>query len=190
LGGLSLLGGITAVPLIIALSRTGWGEPGTVAYQIYELLNRLMAVSLLLMASGWLGVVLVWPGGTGRWAARLALVGSIIMAAGTAAEFWLFSDHPYGQAGALRNSAWSAFGLGSLLLGVSATVLGASALRSKVWPRWSALLLAMALPIDLAAFFLIDSPFLASAVLALVTGHRLLVIGHRPLAGATSRVII
>jgi len=53
LGILSLVGGITVVPLMIAFARTGWGTPGTAAYETYELLNRLTAFSLLLMAAGW-----------------------------------------------------------------------------------------------------------------------------------------
>jgi len=53
LGVLSVLGGITAVPLMIALLATSFGEPGTAAYDTYERLNRLMAGSLLLMTGGW-----------------------------------------------------------------------------------------------------------------------------------------
>jgi hypothetical protein len=173
LAGFCLLGGITAALLIIAFSQTMWGAPGTAAYQSYELLNRLMAAALLLMAAGWLGVFLVWPQGLGRWAALLAFAGSLIMAAGTAAEFWLFSDQAYGQAGALRNAAWSAFGVGSLLLDIGATVLGVAAWRSQLWPRWVAVILIGALPIDLAAFLLLGSPFLAAALLALVIGLQL-----------------
>lgn len=56
LGILSLLAGITAVPLLITFYQTGWGAPGTAVYQTYELLNRLMAVALLFMAVGWVGV--------------------------------------------------------------------------------------------------------------------------------------
>lgn len=52
LGVFSLLGGITAIPLMVAFLATGFGEPGTAAYGTYERLNRLMAVSLLLMSAG------------------------------------------------------------------------------------------------------------------------------------------
>jgi hypothetical protein len=71
LGVLSLIGGVTAVPIIVSFVVTGWGEPCTAEYQRYELLNRLMAVSLFFMASGWLGLFVLWPGGYGRWGALL-----------------------------------------------------------------------------------------------------------------------
>lgn len=92
LGVLSMAGGVAAVPLITALTLTGWGTPGTAAYQTYELLNRLMAFSLLLMMAGWMGLFLVMPRGYGRWAVLLALAGATFMVIGNAAEFWLFSE--------------------------------------------------------------------------------------------------
>lgn len=172
LGILSLLGGITAVPLMMAFMAAGFGEPGTAAYQTYELLNRLMAVSLLLMAAGWLGARLVWPAGLGHWAASLALIGSLVVVAGNAAEFWFFSDLPYGVAGNARDLSWIAFSLGSLVMDIGATLLGVAVWRSPLWPRWSAVLLVSALPLDVVAFFTV-SPFLAPAVLAVAIGYLL-----------------
>lgn len=67
LGVISLLGGISAIPLMITFNLTDWGEPGTSAYQTYELLNRLMSVALLLMIPGWVGLGLLIPTGYGRW---------------------------------------------------------------------------------------------------------------------------
>lgn len=177
---LGLLGGITAVPLIIAFYQNGWGAPGTAVYQRYESLNRLMACSLLLMSAGWLGMVLCLPKGYGRWASVLALVGSLIMVAGTAAEFWLFSDLPYSQGSNLRNAAWSTFGIGSLILDVGATILGVAIWRTRTWPRWSAFVLMLALPIDFAAFFLLGSPFLGATILAFVVGFLLLFVSNVP----------
>lgn len=52
LGVVSVLGGITALPLMVAFMATGFGEPGTAAYQTYELLNRLMAISLEMSDQG------------------------------------------------------------------------------------------------------------------------------------------
>jgi len=172
LGVLSVLGGITAVPLIAAFMATGFGEPGTAAYETYEGLNRLMAGSLLLMTAGWLGAWLAWPAGPGRWAASVALVGSLVMVSGNAAEFWLFSDLPYGVAGNGRGLSWMAFSLGSLVMDIGATLLGVAAWRSRRWPRWSAALLLLALPLDVVAFFTV-SPFLAPAVLAVAIGYLL-----------------
>ena len=180
LGVLGLTGGITAVPLIIAFYQTGWESPGTAVYQRYELLNRLMAGALLLMSAGWLGMVLRLPKGYGRWASVLALVGSLVMVAGTAAEFWLFSDLPYSQGSNLRNAAWSAFGIGSLVLDVGATILGIAIWRTRTWPGWSAVVLMLALPIDIVAFFLLGSPFLGATVLAFVVASLLLFVGNVP----------
>lgn len=168
-GILSLVGGLTAIPLLVAFSVTGWGAPGTAVYQTYELLNRLMAAALLLMAGGWVGV---WRAlaGYGRWAAILALGGVLIMAAGTAAEFWLFTDLPYaGENG--RQAAFTATSIGGLLLSMGATGVGLSIRRSRFWPRWSAIILLLALPLDMVAFFLLGSPFVTATVFALILGR-------------------
>ena len=47
MGLLSLLGGISAVSLIVAFASASWGEPGTAAYRTYETLNHLTAFALL-----------------------------------------------------------------------------------------------------------------------------------------------
>ena len=172
LGVLSLQGGIAAAPLMIALMVTGYGEPGTVAYETYERLNRLMAVSLLLMSAGWLGARLAWPAGPGRWAAALAFMGSLVVAGGNAAEFWLFSELPYGVAGNGRDLSWIAFSIGNLVMDIGATLLGIAAWRSRFWPRWSAVLLMAALPLDVLSFFTV-SPFLLPAILAVAIGYPL-----------------
>ena len=49
-GRLSLIGGLTAVLLLIAFTQTGWGAPGTAVYQTYELLYRLLALPFDLAA--------------------------------------------------------------------------------------------------------------------------------------------
>ncbi len=169
---LALLGGITAVPLIIAFEQTGWGSPGSFVYQQYELLNRRMAVSLLLMAAGWLGMVLWLPQGYGRWAAVGAFICSLFMVVGVAAEFWLYTDLPYAEAN-MRSAAFSLFSFSSLVLDLCMMVLGISLWRSRLWPRWSALLLLLALPLDVAAFLWLDSIFLGATILALVMGLNL-----------------
>jgi hypothetical protein len=48
--------------------------------------------------------------------------------------------------------------------------VGLTVWRSGIWPRWVAILLLLSLPLDFLAFFTIGSPFLVSAVLALVIG--------------------
>jgi hypothetical protein len=168
LGVLSLIGSLTSVLLMIAFALTVWGEPGTAAYQTYVLLNRLMAGALVMMAAGWLGLALRIPAGYGRWGGWLALVAALVMIAGNAAEFYLFSDQPYGFNNQ-RNAAWSAFSMGSLVLDIGATMAGIAIWRKRLWPRWIGTLLMLALPLDILAFF-IFSPFLGPAVLALAVG--------------------
>jgi hypothetical protein len=169
LGMLSLLGGVIALPLITAFALTGWGEPGTAAYQTYESLNRLTSIALLLMISGWLGLVVVIQPGYGRWGAILALVGSVAMLIGSAAEFWLFTDQPYGDPDNLRSASWMAFSLGSLVMDVGATLAGVALWRARTRPRWIAPILLLALPLDIVAFFVI-SPFLGPAAMAVALG--------------------
>jgi hypothetical protein len=171
-GRLSLIGGIAGVLLVLAFSATGWGQPGTAVYTRYELLNRLMAVSLLFMAAGWLGAWLVLSG-FGRWAALLAFLGTILIAIGTAAEFWLYSDLPYNppnEGWTMRHTAYTTASIGGLVQDVGAMAAGLKVWRSGIWSRWVVIILLLSLPLDFLAFFTIGSPFLVSAVLALVIG--------------------
>jgi hypothetical protein len=173
LGGLALVGGVMAVFLIIAFEQTGWGRPGSFAYQTYEILNRRMAAALLLMAAGWLGMVLWLPKGYGRWAAVVTFISSMLMMVGVAAEFWLYTDLPYAEAN-MRSAAFSLFSLSSLALDLCVTVLGITLWRSRLWPRWAAFVLMLALPLDVAAFLGLNAIFLASTILALVVGPNLI----------------
>lgn len=170
-GILSLIGGITAVPLLVAFSMIEGGSVGTAAYQTYELLNRLMAVALLFMAAGWLGVGQIVKG-YGRWAARSAFIGVLIMVLGTAAEFWLYSDLPY-SGESMRQVAYSTASIGGWLHDLGSIALGIFIWRTRIWPRWRAVILLLALPIDIAAFFWLNSPFTAATVLALIVGSAL-----------------
>lgn len=78
-----------------AASKLVWVVPlATAAYQTYEFLNRSNAIVILFMAAGWLGAFLLLEG-FGRWAALVALIGTLLYTFGTAAEFWLYSDLSY-----------------------------------------------------------------------------------------------
>ena len=167
LGILSLLGGITAVPLLIAFAMTGWGAPGTAVYERYELLNRLTAVSLLFMLAGWMGLARLWRKEDGYWRLWLPFIGSLLIIVGNATEFWLFSDLPYDGFN-MRGIAWTAFLVGLLLLAIGATIIGLGLRGSQYWPRWLAVLLIAALPI--MVFASMASPFLGPAVLASALG--------------------
>lgn len=167
-GVLSLVGGLTAVLILIAFFLTGWDSPGTVYYQTYERLNRLMAVALLFMAGGWLGVWRV-SGGYGRWVVSLAFIGVLITSIGTAAEFWLYTDLPY-EGGNMRQTAFTVVSIGGWLLIIGATGMGVTIWRYRFWPRWSAIIMLLALPIDIVAFFLLRSPFVSATMFALILG--------------------
>jgi hypothetical protein len=167
LGILSLIGGVSAVALMIAFALTGWGAPGTAAYRTYELLNRLMAFTLLMMAAGWLGLVLRIPGGYGRWGAWLAFIGAILLIIGNAAEFWLFSDLSYDCCN-VRHVAWSTFLFGLLVTAIGATLSGAAFRRTHHEPRWGGIFLILAVPLFILGFGF--APFLGPAVLALALG--------------------
>lgn len=91
------------------------------------------------------------------------------MLVGNAAEFWLFSDQPYGDSDNLRNASWLLFSIGSLLMDVGATITGVSLWRTPTCPRWISAVLLMALPLDVIAFFAF-SPFLAPGVLVIALG--------------------
>jgi predicted MFS family arabinose efflux permease len=128
-----------------------------------------MAFSLLLMAAGWLGLAFRIPAGYGRWGAWLALLASLVMVAGNAAEFYLFRVQPYGNFSNQRTISWTAFLLGSQVLDIGATIVGVAIWRWQLWPRWIGMLLMMSLPLDILAFFTF-SPFLGPALMALVVG--------------------
>lgn len=172
LGWLSIAGGIAGVALSLAIAATGWGEPGSAAYQTYETVNRLTSFALLLMAFGWLGATLALPKGYGRTGAAVAFLASVVMVIGNAAEFWLFTDLPYGDPTNARSLSWMAYLLGGLLQTIGATITGIYILRAGMWSEASAWVLILAFPISVAGFMLI-SPFLGPASLAIVTGWNL-----------------
>ena len=170
LGLLSILGSLLGLVLVAAFTAGDFGLPGTAAYRVYETLNRLMAVPLLLMACGWLALARALPSGYGRVAAWLAFAAMVVMAAGTAAEFWLFSDQPYGVWTNGRMAAFMSFFVASLLLYVAATVVGVALWRSGAGSRVAAVVLMAAIPFYIAAILTLASNFLAPALLAPAAG--------------------
>ena len=168
-GLLGMIGGLFGLALSLAFASTGWGEPGTAAYRTYELLNRITSLALLLMAGGWLGLAWGMPKGYGRRGAWVAFIASIAMFIGNAAEFWLFTDLPYGDPTNARSLSWSAYSFGSLVQVIGATVAGVYAWRTKIWPKFSAFVLVMALPIAVLTFVFL-SPFFGPSVLAMTVG--------------------
>lgn len=176
LGILSLIGGVAGVLLFVAFSTIGWAEPGTAVYQTYEMLNRLNAFIFLFMAAGWLGAFMVLEG-NGRWAALVALIGTILYVVGTAAEFWLYSDLPYNppnEGWTMRHTAFTTALIGNLVRDIGAMIAGVFVWRSGLWPHWVALILLLALPLDLFAFMSLGSTSLVSTLYGLVIGWILL----------------
>jgi hypothetical protein len=162
----AIAGGVFGIMLAVGFALTGWGAPGTAAYVRYERLNRLMAVALLLMAGGWLGIWRLSRTRASRWGALLALIGTAGMAAGTAAEFWLYTDLSY-QGSSMRQVAFTFFSFAALVFNIGATLYGISLWRSAAVPRQLAVLFLLALPLDIAAFLLLDVPFVTAALLSL-----------------------
>lgn len=169
LGLLGIIGGLLGIALSFAFAFTGWGEPGTDAYRTYELLNRITGVALLLMAGSWLGLARRVPAGYGRGAAWVAFIAAIVMVIGNTAEFWLFTDQPYGDPTNARSISWSAYSFGSLVQVIGATMVGIYAWRTKLWSKLGAFVLVMALPIAVFTFVFL-SPIFGPSVLAVTAG--------------------
>ena len=168
---LSILGSLGAVAAVVSIVFIGntFGYPGTADYRIYENFNRAMALFLALQTAAIVGFGLQYRGTLGRIgqvAVVLAVVTWIGMALGTAAEFWLYSDLPYGQ-GNERDTAFVVFSISSLLGDLALLALGFELLFSRTLPRIFAVLMILYLPLDIILWFSGQSVFLASALVAL-----------------------
>jgi hypothetical protein len=171
LGVLGLLGSLFWLSLSTFLSPD-WGPPGSTNYLGYETLSRLWAPAFALMLCGYLGLYqrhALHASRLGRVGFRLAVSGLALMIAGNVAEFWLFTELPYGALNA-RSFAWIGVLLGMLALLSGAALLGLAALRSQSLPRWSGLLFVLALPatllLILAAVELMSLPIVIISAVA------------------------
>jgi hypothetical protein len=161
-----LVGAVLAAIVTLVITWAGWGQPGTAEYEMYELLNRLAALPMLLMAAAplaLLGMQTIRDERRGTIAAVTMLVGLVAMAVGTSAEFWIFTDEPYSGSGSEGRLA--SYLLGTFLGGVVALVgmalVGTWGLRRATLPRWTAIAL-IGLPIALVVLpFTPLSPYLA-----------------------------
>ena len=92
------------------LGSVGWGPPGTEAYLVYERANRVFLVPLLVHAAGWMLLIRdrAW-----RRVATIGASGSLMMLAGSAGEFWIFSAESYQSA--VRLASWLTFLVGTLV---------------------------------------------------------------------------
>lgn len=169
-GLLGIFGGLAGLTLVAVFAMTDFGMPGTAAYRTYEMLNRLIALPLLLMAAGWFGLALILPSGNGRKGAWVAFVAAVAMAIGTAAEFWLFSDQPYGVWTNGRMISFMTFFIASLFLYICATLVGVYLWRSGMGSRAVVIVLIAAIPLYIISVFTLNSNFLIPAVLAMAVG--------------------
>jgi hypothetical protein len=149
LGAAAILGGLSWF-VVDFLRRQQWGVPGMAGYETYEFANRLMPIPLLLMIAGLLGFYR-WQR-SGRRGFYLGWIGLGLMIAGNVAEFWFFTNQPYGAWNG-RTYAWCTFLLGVLLLLAGLFGLGWVGWRTGASPRWLNGLLVLVLPLEIATFF-------------------------------------
>ncbi len=173
LAGIGLLGaGLTAVAALLAAQ--GWGPPGSPAYATYEVANRVAALGILLATTGPLALrrALAGRGQPGVRPSSLAAVAILVAAAGTAAEFLVFSDAPYQGAGSEgRLVAFMAFFVAAFtLLGVTAiaglVLVGRSGVPAWIGPVLVAAAIA-GLVVSLAGQSLFAGIAIVAAVLAI-----------------------
>jgi hypothetical protein len=111
-GLVAMLGGVLWPLWVVVEQSVGWGEPGSAAYQRYELINRLLPLTILPVVVGLVGLHAVFRRGYG-WLGTAGFVtllaGFALMVAGSVGEFWIFSAQSY--AGPGRNASWVLFGI-------------------------------------------------------------------------------
>ena len=136
LSGLAaMLGGVLWPLWVVVEQSVGWGEPGSTAYQRYELINRLLPLAILPVVVGLVGLHVVlrrsygWLGTAGF---ITLLVGFALMVAGSVGEFWIFSAQSYTGPG--RNASWVLFLLRHLVLAIGTVLFGIGIARAKVLP--------------------------------------------------------
>ncbi len=171
LSALGLVGAFAAIASILLVGDT-FGYPGSSEYRIYENFNRAMAIFISFQTCALLGFNFQYGGAlrrVGRVALYLAIIAWIGMALGTAAEFWLYSDLPYGEAN-MRDVAFSVFSISTLLGGLALLVLGLDLLLSRALPRYFAVIIILYLAVDIVFWIMGQSIFLASALVSLSFG--------------------
>ena len=114
----------------------GGGGPGSASYERYEFFNRLFPLPLAPVVVGFAGLHAVQRGSYDRLRTvgfAIVLVGFALVIAGSVAEFWLFSDQPYGQPNG-RNASWMLFLLGHPILATGTLIFGIATMRSQTFP--------------------------------------------------------
>ncbi len=175
LAAVGLLSGAAALILIVVIRDT-FSLPGSAEYLTYEIFNRIMAVLLALQTCAWIAFLMVQREALGKFNRRLlmlALGAWAMMAVGTAAEFWLYSDLPYPNSPAdfnMRTLAFAMFFFASLIAGMALLVLGLRLAESGTLHRLFVTVLVLYLPLFIVSFFvglsIFTAPALASITIA------------------------
>ena len=169
LGIIGLMSGLVALILTAVVADT-FGFPGSTEYQTYEVFNRSMTFILATQACALLAFLVGHHeklASFGQSVLAVALAAWAAMAIGTGAEFWLYSDLPYGAIN-MRSASFSLFSIGSLIAGVSFLVLGLRIIRRRSLPWYVGALLTLYLPVDIILFVAGESIFVAPAIGAML----------------------
>jgi hypothetical protein len=148
-----------------------------------------MVAALWLMALGFAGLYRAQPAAARplvRLPFALVCAGWAVMMIGTALEFWVFTDLPYGAMNA-RAWSWISVLLGMLGMLIGAVWWGRAAQRAAALPVWLTGLLMALLPIELIQTMLLQFALgllVPTAALTMVMGAWLLVIGGAQPAAA------
>ncbi len=158
-----MLGGVMWPLWAGVVQSVGWGEPGSAAYERYELFNRMLPLALLSVLVGFVGLHVAQRRSYGRLGAAgfaTVLVGFLLIIAGSVGEFWVFSDQPYDETGFGRGASWTLFLLGHPLLAVGTVLFGIATARARVLPREVGMMFAV-----LGAFVVV--PFTGAVIFAI-----------------------
>lgn len=185
LGVIGLLSGATALILIVVGGDT-FGFPGSAEYMTYETFNRVMAILLALQTCSLIAFLTREREVLARML-TIALVAWVMMALGTAAEFWLYSDLPYPRTATdfnMRRVAFTFFFLGSLFAGLALAVLGLRLSKRDRLDRFLGAVLMLYLPLFIASFPIGFSLFVAPSFASITVAGLVLRSGQRAPSGA------
>ena len=150
-----MAGGVLWALWTVGFNFVGYGEPGTLAYERYEVYNRLLPLALLPVMVSFLGLHAVQRrsyGWLGKAGFVTALVGLTLVIAGSVGEFWVFTMQPYGEANG-RDDSWTIYLLGHLVLAIGSVLFGIATVRAKVLARKPSMTFALLGGFAVAPFF-------------------------------------
>jgi hypothetical protein len=126
---LLVLSGVAWGLWYFGMNWIGWGEPGSAAYTRYEIYNRAAPAVLLLLLAATQSARHLLRDVVGRTGSHLASAGLAVMAAGSALEFWVFTESAYAP-DSLRGYGWTTYCAGLLLFYIGTGVFGLALRRA------------------------------------------------------------